>query len=455
MARLILTITLCASFILSYGQETLTPQELETLFSQEPQTQPPLDARLFPNTSSTTEEVRVSTGSRSDEWSVDTEDWQFVDSTQSVYDEGGQLVESISLNYDEDQGWSLNSRSLHSYNDIGKPDTLLHESWNGEEWQVESRRISLYDAEGRISERKAESWDGSTWNTTTLSTYEYDEETGNIVVFSTFNASPPDFVLQNADRSEYTYDEQERRATVVSYTGQGDEWVLNRRELYEYSSPDSELLERLVYENYVMDEWMPIFQLLYEYEEDLITVGYIEFWAADTEEWTPGIRYLYEYEQQGGQNRLKLRLTQSWIDSTAVYQDQSSFEYTYTEELEISVRKDYDQDQGMMVPNSRTLTYLAVIVDTEELPASIKGLHLYPNPNDGNFTLDVSDADLDISSTLQLRCTDLQGRNLINRTVDPAGGIMEVQLPALSSGLYILHLTDGQQIWRQRMIVRQ
>ena len=101
------------------------------------------------------------------------------------------------------------------------------------------------------------------------------------------------------------------------------------------------------------------------------------------------------------------------------------------------------------------IPFYTTIVSTEEQFAADRTLLLYPNPNPGTFTVDLSHTSLQQSASWQLRCTDLQGRTIMNRDIEPAESTVEVSLPNVPTGTYVLYLTDGQQLWQQKIVIQQ
>jgi hypothetical protein len=144
-----------------------------------------------------------------------------------------------------------------------------------------------------------------------------------------------------------------------------------------------------------------------------------------------------------------------WRASTSSYQDEESTEWVYNDDNRVRIFKRRDFVTDELVNISRNTLFYTTIVSTEEQFAADRTLLLYPNPNPGTFTVDLSNTSLPPSTSLQLRCTDLQGRTVMLTDIEPAGSTVEVSLPDVAAGTYVLYLTDGQQLWQQKIVIQQ
>lgn len=86
-------------------------------------------------------------------------------------------------------------------------------------------------------------------------------------------------------------------------------------------------------------------------------------------------------------------------------------------------------------------------VDISE-PNTSLGIHLYPNPNTGTFTLDYSK--LEENSTLRIR--NMMSQVLLERQVD-RGSITLTQNVKFNKGIYLLELDEGNNCQHQIMVV--
>ncbi|MDE6515735.1 MAG: S8 family peptidase [Bacteroidales bacterium] len=78
----------------------------------------------------------------------------------------------------------------------------------------------------------------------------------------------------------------------------------------------------------------------------------------------------------------------------------------------------------------------------EEIRQAVEGKRMlvYPNPNDGRFNVLLPEA----GRAVRLQVVDRRGRVVYERGVQPAGSPVEMAVPGLKSGMYILQTDDGQ-----------
>ena len=482
MKRYLLTITLLGVCALSYAQEGPTSEEIKAaLSSMEEQNAPLFNDPLSTFGPSSTEELQLTVAERDDAWSQDEQEWSPQDSVKFFYDELGRETATETLEYSFGE-WNLVARSTNNYNDQGLVDTTLieineqeewqleerdirtydddgnvledrTEVWDGEEWQPSSRTVNTYDDEGNRTEDTIEDWDSSTetWVPSLRFSYEYESGTGVLIAESILFWDSSSEQFTNIRRYEYNLDQQGRSLFWLFYDGNGDEWLLDERLTFDYESPTSDVTSRAVYESYVDGEWELDRRFRYIYDGN-VTESYQESWDPEIEEWTPVSLTINEEDEE---ERLTFRLSQIWIDSTSSYQDEESVEWTYNDDNRVRIIKRPVVEPGELVNISRNTRFYTTIVGTEEQFAADRFLLLYPNPNPGTFTVDLSNTSLQQSASWQLRCTDLQGRTIMNRDIEPAESTVEVSLPNVPTGTYVLYLTDGQQLWQQKIVIQQ
>jgi len=482
MKPYLLTITLLGLCTLSYAQKGLTLEEVKAMLSSMEEQAGPSLKDPFPTFGpSYTEELQLTIAERDDAWSQEEQEWSPQDSVKFFYDELGRETATETLEYSFGE-WNVIERSTNAFNDQGLVDTTLieinqqgewqlderdiityddegnvledrTEVWDGEEWQPSSRTVNTYDDEGNQTERINEDWDSSTeaWVPSLRYSYEYESGTGTLISLSVFNWDSGSGQFSNFLRQEYNFDEQGRSSFWLRYDGDGDEWLLDQRVTFEYESPNSDVTSMVVYESYADGEWELDSRFRYIYDGN-VTESYREDWDPEAEDWTPVNLSINEVDDEG---RLTLRLLRIWRASTSSYQDEESIEWVYNDDNRVRVIERRDLVTGELVNTSRNTLFYTTIVNTEEQSAAERTLLLYPNPNPGLFTVDLSNTSLQQSTSLQLRCTDLKGRTIMLTDVEPAGSTVEVSLPNVPAGTYVLYLTDGQQLWQQKMVIQR
>jgi hypothetical protein len=454
MKKYLLIITLLWGYAFSHAQESKIWNEAREILSSSEFEEPIFARHITPFGSLTAEEIRMLTAERWDLWSINTDAWEAKDSTEFYYDELGRTTGSLKLRYDEETAqWEKQSRALSSSNDQGLVDTTVVENWNGEEWQTYRREFFTYDAEGRLIEGVGELWDDSEeiWRPIDMLKNEFESATGFLFAVSIFYFNPDLGEFLRDTRREFFYDQVERDSATIRYTGYEGVWWPRSRETYEFQSLDSEQPSKLINEVSVDGEWVLRSRYRFIYDGNNAE-SYIETWNGESGEWEPSSRLIAEWDDE---YRLLSQLRQFWIDSTSSYQDVAFIENDYYADFTVHKSYSYEESLDEFVNNRCWIGYYTTIVSTEEQPTAEHPLYVYPNPNKGLFTVDLSNTSLQQSASLQLRCTDLQGRTIMMADVEPAGSTVEVSLPNVPTGTYLLYLTDGRQLWQQKLVIQQ
>lgn len=82
----------------------------------------------------------------------------------------------------------------------------------------------------------------------------------------------------------------------------------------------------------------------------------------------------------------------------------------------------------------------------------LKGLMVYPNPNNGNFTVQFDNASTD---QVDLKIYDTSGRTIFTKAFNVQGDFKEnIQLNALQTGVYIMSIFDGERTEVKRIIIK-
>jgi PKD repeat protein len=101
-----------------------------------------------------------------------------------------------------------------------------------------------------------------------------------------------------------------------------------------------------------------------------------------------------------------------------------------------------------------TGTVTIVGVSVEEVANTIENIRLFPNPNNGSATLELSTA---TNGEVQLNILDLSGRNLLSEVQQLTSGTNTIQINTteFSAGIYFIQLQNGTFKKSVRMVVSQ
>ena len=77
--------------------------------------------------------------------------------------------------------------------------------------------------------------------------------------------------------------------------------------------------------------------------------------------------------------------------------------------------------------------------------------NIQPNPNNGTFT--ISAHSLSPLETTKLLIYNTTGQQIFSSVLDPQLDIFEINLPEIPTGMYIVKLVSGTNIYEQKLII--
>jgi hypothetical protein len=78
-------------------------------------------------------------------------------------------------------------------------------------------------------------------------------------------------------------------------------------------------------------------------------------------------------------------------------------------------------------------------------------LHVYPNPNTGDFMVAVPE---EVTTTAQLTLMDLTGKVIISQSAQ-GGQFLNLHLDNAIKGIYMLQIVDGKEVYRSKVFIQQ
>ncbi len=95
-------------------------------------------------------------------------------------------------------------------------------------------------------------------------------------------------------------------------------------------------------------------------------------------------------------------------------------------------------------------TILSVALKTPEF--EFKDFSLYPNPNNGNFTLKFTSAS---SNNIKINVFDMRGRNVFEKSYSNTGSFnQDINLDKVQAGIYLVSISDGDVKTVKRIVVQ-
>jgi hypothetical protein len=118
--------------------------------------------------------------------------------------------------------------------------------------------------------------------------------------------------------------------------------------------------------------------------------------------------------------------------------------------LFICVQNDDDALQSLVGIDNLSMCSSSVS-DTKNSSA-LKPIRIFPNPNPGNFNVELSQA---ASSGMTLRVRDLAGRLVLEKPTQTGNKLQTVQVENLSGGMYLLQVMEKGRVIGVEKFVKQ
>jgi hypothetical protein len=115
----------------------------------------------------------------------------------------------------------------------------------------------------------------------------------------------------------------------------------------------------------------------------------------------------------------------------------------------IFIRDGYNNDIGVLNDWSIEICSEQPL-STPELSTNLEQVSVYPNPNNGSFTVELQSITL---NTVSIDIYDIRGRKIHKQAYTNNGNFKQViELGNIESGLYLMTVSDGQRKTTKRII---
>ena len=322
-------------------------------------------------------------------WSTSTQSWNSYLMYYTFYDKNDRQVQDSSLYWSiNEMKWIIYMKFNYTYNGSG---LLLERTVYsmGDQWRKQSEDIYTYDQMGNMTSKTTYLLDFETSTPTSGSKeeYVYDGSNQNTQYISTIlNVNTNAF--ENNSKNEYTYDKQGNKILDVSYLG------IRGSSLWKRHSKTEGIFDG--------------------YGNTTKSTGY--FWNVDTQQWDMGFKSEIAHD---------LSLSKDLVIPSTAYRY-----FDYPLKNAITFFDFYNWLNGNWVKLSTSNYYYSqdLIASLVNHSSSQPATTLYPNPSNGNFT--IQDVTLEEPFTI----SSLQGQPIMQGRLQNGLNKIQTDLPR---GMYL------------------
>ncbi|PHN08224.1 T9SS type A sorting domain-containing protein [Flavilitoribacter nigricans] len=408
-------------------------------------------------------------GVRQDLWEETS--WTGGDSLEITYNEARLPVTIKVLTFDEGE-WRNSDLLLAEYNAEQQPEKLLTQEWNNEQWENAEQEIYYYGTSEKYYIQTFQRWEEGRWNSIRRDTRRFNDQE---LLIEWAIEDGYDNYWNNSRRYSYSYNEKGNRTEYRYDLGMGSEWMYLRQTLYTYDTLDRLILET-TYDHSPVEPRLSM-QSVYQYDErNNQTHELSQRWVED--QWQNSHQYLTYYDTR---NNETLYVSQNWLeaqwensylfrsgyddhdnliflesqdwaiwDSTWINDFRTTFEYN--DDNLPTLRSSFLWYNDVWEPSERVYYYYEIVNKVADNRLARIPVRVYPNPNDGQFTLELPAGERD-SGRLTLH--DASGRLIYAAPVSPGQDQIRIKLVDVPDGVYYLQLKTTQEIATRPVMIRR
>lgn len=334
--------------------------------------------------------------------------------------------------------WYDSAAELYSYNSNGLVSEITNEgTYNNYTLEPVTKDINTYNSSGVPESSDTYEWDhvAAAWKTTPSyhTTWEYNSS-GKITRIKTAITSVNNFTIDS-----FIYNSSGLLIEETNWEDGNNGIQYSSRQTYSYNS--SGLLSEKIYSYWTIpgNVWKTSSKTEYVYNSSgILTEEKYYTWDNASSSWAPYIKATHTYSSGKIVEDLYEDLNNSaWNSKTT---------YTYNTDGTLAEELHQLADGSSWVNYTRDLYFYDNTSGINTI--SDERITIYPNPSRGIFTVDFNfDA-----TPAQVLVTDITGKQVFNRQIN-SGNSAEINLLNLNKGIYLLHLTTGQGMKTQKLVV--
>lgn len=316
---------------------------------------------------------------------------------------------------DASETWTEGSKIDRDYTADGDLKEFVVSIWDlgSLSWKQNSRSTYTYNANRQVLESTSQTWSTDEWINFLQYTYSYDAKDHLILLESkTWNSSKEAWELSN--KTVYT---NNSKGLVEEYTAQyldasTSTWINSLREKTTYNSAGDVVVQTTAH--WTDDAWLNSSSKSNSYNgQGYLVESFGQNWDSQTSAWFDVTRTTYVNNDDGSVQNYTVGY---WNDISSSYENSSLSTFTYKANTSIT--------------------------ETGSLEVSF-----FPNPSSGN-RLHIT-CNKTTESTVHI--TDINGKTVLNTVL---AGSAELNVAALPASLYLVRITNGNQVL-VRSLVKQ
>lgn len=395
-----------------------------------------------------------------------TKDLSITEVRHYTYDSRGLCTEILILDYEPEIVEPLpRTYEVLTYDNQDRPKEYIIYYWDmtNSVWEENSKIEYVYSG-GLISEFIRYTWnDDNQWELEMKDVMTYDANNDMVLyVVSTWNDG--DYV--NSFKAEISYYDNHYLKEEMNYVWviSTEEWMLTSKEVYTYDANWNVILE--MQSTWVGDEWKDVNKTEMTYEGDQLVLS-VQSSNYSYTDWTfdykdeynyignDGLLNIIEYKWEYESWQFFYKHEYSYTDAHMFDESLLPFDWIYGHDFTYQLTKVSESSwfsEGW-TDNFQFLMYYSDKEVNAIHEMSLGGISVYPNPNNGVFTLKI---DNEYKNT-DVAVIDIFGRLLSTETISntqTASIEKTFDLSAYGTGIYFLRITQADHEVYKKLVVQ-
>jgi len=325
--------------------------------------------------------------------------------------------------------WDNYLQTFYTYDGNNNVITELSQYWIGISWLNISNYIYTYDNNHNVLTEISQSWDGAAWVNSSKTTNTYTNN--NLTTALTQYWDDVNAVWVNQSQILNTFDGNHNELTTTYQSWNGISWDNTSLETYTYDGNHNQLTS--LSQTWDGTGWVNISKTANTYNgSNNLTNSLTQNWNGASYDNAGRVTNTYN-----GSQLLIKSLSEIWDGTSWKYSTVAFYSYGENNFIAGEGTREYDGVTNTLTSGDSTHYYFKSVAGTKDLTSEDGTLTVYPNPSNGNFTL---------NSAISLGNVEVY--NFLGERVYAAKAVSgqntkEINLTGYSKGVYLIIVTDG------------